>query len=197
MKKYCIILVILCVASQLSAQKTRKQWYVTPQIAGLMGEEKISYQFGVTGGWQHRNLRLGMGVASDYYKLRSIPVFADIRLTHPRKQELFAYLNLGYNLPQPTEDQKINISGWGWGWQMNQNQFKGGAYVDVGVGADLAVSNKHKMQISLGYSIKEFTIIYPNGTIWPSASSFFDPSATDVSRTYSFRRLALRVGFTF
>src|SRR6476620_3545484 len=74
--------------------------YNSIALAGLLeGQQGSSLQLKSINGVQHKNLFAGIGVGFDYYFVRSIPLFMDVRKTNFLKTPLFIYADAGMHMP--------------------------------------------------------------------------------------------------
>ncbi len=105
MKKICLLfLVFSCI--QTSAQSIKKRTsYLKPQLGILNGNQDNSFQFQLLGGIVSKNWQVGMGAGLDYYKVRSVPLFADIRRYFGGDNKVFAFVNAGCNIPWALDKQ--------------------------------------------------------------------------------------------
>jgi hypothetical protein len=99
----------------------------------------------------------GIGIGLDHYYLKSIPLFADWRINFGKERLAFLYANGGYNFPY-NNDQDV-ISGY-------QNNYRGGFYMDAGLGYRFRLNTYHRLLLSAGYSQKNINSRY---------TSFFCP----------------------
>lgn len=180
---------------QANAQSPQKNTsYLMPQIGVIDGDQSTSSQFQVVGGIAVKNWRIGMGTGLDYYKVRSVPVFADIRNYFGRNKKAFAFANVGYNIPWPMEDQYriIFIQG-----GTKKSEFEMGWYSDAGIGYDIDLGKQKALSLSLGYTIKKFSERYDSrfSWIWGWPSTLPGTGQSERTEVYTFRRLSLKAGF--
>lgn len=189
--KYKLVLFLMLCVFAASAQKksTKGSLIVNAQVALLNGDDKTDGQIIVTSGYSYKNWVFGAGTGFDYYKYRTVPVFADVRKyfgTGSRK--FFLYGNMGIDVPWPTSDQKRS-NGW---WGATESRFKNGLYSDVGFGYTLFNSKNRGIFVAAGYSTKMLTEIYDE-TIWNGQTSVL----TTRSYEYTMNRFLFRVGYKF
>ncbi len=194
MKKLLLIAFILaCVeVNAQSAQKNKS--YLMPQLGIMDGDQSTNLQFQVVGGIVSKNWRIGMGAGLDYYSVRSVPVFVDVRNYFGKKKKAFAFANLGYNVPWPMEDQYKTIflqTG------TKKSEFKMGLYTDAGIGYDIDLGKQKNLSVSIGYTIKKFSEKYDDRFVWIWGWPMPVPGGAQSDRTeeYTFRRLSLKAGF--
>lgn len=180
---------------QINAQsvKTSKS-YLMPQLGIMDGDQSTNMQFQVVGGVTTKNWRIGIGTGLDYYSVRSVPVFVDVRNYFGKKKKAFAFANIGYNMPWPMEDQYKTIflqTG------TKKSEFKMGLYTDAGIGYDIDLGKQKNLSISIGYTIKKFTEKYDDrfGWIWGWPVPVQGAGLPERTEEYTFRRLSMKAGF--
>lgn len=177
------------------AQQTKQKYkkYFIPQLALLNGDHSVSGQVSLSGGWQKNGWSYGIGAAVDYYKVRSAPIFAELRKEIGKEQTpFFAYLNLGPNITWPLEsDYRQNLyTPW---FVTERSQFTTGIYSEFGLGYSLWSKNRKTVMISLGYSTKTLSETYPE-MIYPDFPPYDKPTRVDRRLDYTFNRIALKIG---
>jgi hypothetical protein len=194
MKNYTLAIILFLVVSHARTQPAPgKVFYMVPQLVLLNGDHSASGQVQLTGGIQKNNWCLGAGVGIDYYKLRSIPLFADAKLFLGKSHSLFTYANLGCNMAWPLESQYRTT--WLWTSGTQKSNFSYGLYTDLGIGYAITGKQNKGIMISLGYSIKTLTETY-----FQAEYADFPISARinkEYRVNYSLNRVALKLGFGF
>lgn len=193
MKK--LLVVCLCFWSVFLTAQTNKikkvSSYLMPQMALLNGSSGMGAQVQLSGGLVRDNWNFGIGTGIDYYELRSIPLYTDIRYHFGKQQKVFAYMNLGYNFDWVQKmDDKVYIMP----PVINTLKYTGGLYGDWGIGYNIKISKHHSLALSTGFSIKQMGEEYQEllFSIWPwpvtneSAIRKFD---------YTFKRVSLKVAY--
>jgi len=191
MKIGAILFLIFFATTALKAQSKNGKagYYLIPQIALLNGDNSASAQVQLTGGIEKKGWDIGIGAAVDYYKIRTVPVFADLRTYFGKNRSLFSYLNIGIDLAWPLESQYSDY------WRVGDNRsgsFNNGLYTDLGIGYAFHGKKNRGVVISLGYSTKTITekfidVIYRD----------FPPYGADYYQReldYTLNRVALRFG---
>lgn len=175
-----IITALFLIAIKLTAQSENKiRYYLLPQVALLNGDHATSGQFQVIGGIQKKRWSAGIGTAFDYYKLRTVPMFVDMRAWFGKKHSIFSYADLGTNIAWPINDT-------------DKTQYGTGFYADMGLGYAFHGEKKGGLVISVGYSIKTIT-----ESVRETVYKEFPPYGLEIrERTlnYSLNRLAFRLG---
>lgn len=193
--KQLFLAVIIFTCVQLNAQSTGKnKSYLMPQLGVMDGDRSTNLQFQVVGGLATNNWRIGMGAGLDYYSVRSVPVFVDVRNYFGRNKKAFAFANLGYNVPWPMENQYKTIFIQG---GTKKSEFEMGLYTDAGVGYDIDLGKQKAVSISIGYTIKKYSEKYDDrfSWIWGWPTPFPGTGQTERTEEYTFRRLSLKAGF--
>ena len=193
--KSCVMLLLLflmtaAVTAQSDVAKT--EYYLIPQIALLNGDHFASGQVQLAGGIEKKGWAIGIGAAIDYYKVRTVPVFADLRTYFGKHRLLFSYLNLGGNIAWPLESQLS------YHWQPGGSRpgsFSNGLYTDLGIGYAFRGKKNRGVVMSLGYSIKTISETYQEAVYRdfpPYITEFYDRKLT-----YKLNNIVLRCGFRF
>lgn len=187
MGKKTFLLLLIVAMQSLQAQQT-KQHLVRFQFmtqAGLLeGEKGAAFQLHLLSGIRWQQWAIGAGTGLDYYGMRSIPLFLDIRRNLASKPAVpFIYLNAGTHFIWPNEEQQSD-------WQAVRN--RPGWLLEAGVGYQLPIG-QHVLYFTGGYSQKSFrqeitSEICPAGRPCMESTSRFD---------YVFRRISIRTGFRF
>jgi hypothetical protein len=118
----------------------------------------------------------GMGGGLDYYYLRSIPLFVDVRKHFTNYMPLFLYGDIGLNVPWVDIPKQQLL------W-MNQS-FKTDLYFDLGAGWQVHLNNRNNINFSAGYTGKKLR-------------EFRKSDFQDTKLTYDLRRISVKVGFQF
>lgn len=188
---FLFLLSFFIVASVCAQVKPIKgSFYLLPQIALLNGDQSASGQVQVAGGIEKNGWGLGIGTGIDYYKVRTVPVFADLRKSFGKNSAVFSYLNIGSNLAWPLESQYSTDYIWGLGGR--RSDLSNGLYTDLGIGYTIRGKKKEGIVLSLGYSMK--TIRETRyGTIYRDFPPYI-PETRETKLDYTFNRIAFRLG---
>lgn len=199
MSKIKILLyLILCLMKMntcLAQQKTlSKSWSFQSMVnVGLLeGQTGSAFQLQTINGARYKSWFAGIGLGLDYYRVRTIPVFIDIRKEFGKdRDKFFIYVDGGINFSWATDGEKS-------GYLPNE-QFHNGFYTDMGLGYKTPVGKKSALLISLGYTYKktsESYILpyYYNQNYYPNISTQND-SGEQIS--YSLNRLSMKIGWAF
>lgn len=195
MKTSRIILTACCCAvfCVSNAQQTKKMPFHSLQQVGLInGNGATSANLQSINGFEAGEWFAGIGVGLDFYRYRSVPLFADVKryFKITKNNRLFIYGDGGYNFPwsKKTEEQS---SPWSSPIKVDKKD-KGGLYVDAGGGYALQLHNGNAILLSAGYSHKYFS---------EKISTFYQQGDTETTNTthytYSFNRIMVKVGWQF
>ncbi|MBI2283182.1 MAG: hypothetical protein HYU71_05695 [Bacteroidetes bacterium] len=194
MKTRYLLLFVLFFNPGLAQQAKQKyKTYFIPQLALLNGDHSVSGQVSLSCSWQKNVWSYGIGAAVDYYKVRSAPLFAELRKEIGKGQTpFFAYLNLGPNITWPlASDYRQNLyNPW---FVTEKSRFMTGIYSEFGLGYSLWSKNKRSVMISLGYSTKTLSETY-HEMIYPDFPPYDKPARVDRRLDYTYNRIALKVG---
>ncbi len=189
MKKIICVLFLMMTLVEVKAQSNNK-YYLIPQVALLNGDYAASAQVQLVGGIEKKKWSYGIGAAIDYYKVRTIPVFADLRVGLNKTNSIAAYLNMGTNIAWPMENQYTENGLW---WNTRKSSFSNGLYADMGLCYRIEGKKKNRFLVGIGYTLKTITETVPE-TIFRDFPPYI-AETTIRSYKYTFNRLALRVGF--
>lgn len=187
MKKIMIFLIVVIYAFKSEAQinSIKKHSYFIPQIALLNGDNRVGTQLQMIGGYTVKGWGMGAGAALDYYKFRSVPVFADLRKGFGKNQKSFAYANFGYNISWVLDNQHYyngEYAGSDNGW-----------YGDAGLGYNFFNHENEGLVISAGFTTKSLKQDYKEYKYLPGII----PQTEIRSFNYTLNRLAIRIGYKF
>ncbi len=189
MKKIICVLFFLMALVKVKAQSNNK-YYLIPQVALLNGDHTASGQVQIVGGIEKKKLSYGIGAAIDYYKVRTIPVFFDLRYGLNKTNAVFSYVNIGTDIAWPLENQYT----YNWLWSGNsKSSFSNGMFADIGLGYKIQGKKSSRFLVSLGYTMK--TITEKRSEIIFRDFPPYVAETTNRTYQYTFNRLALRVGF--
>lgn len=184
-----------CIAQQtLVSQKL--QFHSINQVGLLVGEKGGSFQAQTINGVQHKTFFAGFGVGIDGYRLRSVPVFIDLRKEFGSSEnKFFIYSDAGINCEWLTADQKYSVIS----APKEAVKFSKGFYMDAGLGYRIAMKNKNSLLLNIGYSYKRIKERQDNSVLifpppWGAYPDFGDNYQTSV---YDLNRVAIKIGWEF
>jgi hypothetical protein len=174
---------IVVISFHLSGQEKIKLTSIN--MAGIvMGQNGNSSLVQTLNGITYKKSFTGVGVGIDYYKNKTIPLFADIR-TSIAKTNFFFFADPGYNFPHKNKpDEKVSF--------YNTYHFSGGFYTELGIGYKMRLAQKSFLLFSSGYSYKEIT--NKTGVVSPCLAA---PCPVDYTTyKYSYGRVLFKAGIS-
>ena len=183
----CLFFVCACtLVTSLSAQTGSTGFHPVVQASLVNGSKGMSAALQAIAGFRLKPLYLGLGTGIDYYRFRTVPLFAALRKDIGRSPA-FVYSDIGYHFDWLTDANK------------NRNQFNGtgnydgGLYYDIGIGARLNKQSPDGFTLSAGYSakrMKQHVQQYICGFVGPC-------SVYTETYKYNLGRIMIRAGWTF
>ena len=172
---------------------SRPVFHSVEQGALINGNQAVSGALQTVNGIGYGNWFAGIGAGIDFYRYRSVPLFLSLRRSLDMKNgnKLFAYADGGYNLPWVTKDEPV-FSIWGWPSQTDY-KYKGGLYMDAGLGYAVHIKGGNAFLLSTGYSHKYFS----EKRITTSVTGENTETADIQKFTYSMHRLMIKLGWQF
>jgi hypothetical protein len=158
------------------------------QLGIVEGEKGTSFQLQTINGLTGKNWFAGIGTGLDYYYMRTVPVFIDIRKSILKSQKSpFIYADAGLSFPWEKQNGE-NV------WY--KEEYKKGSFYDVGLGYHLPVSKSGAIVLSIGYTEKklreerynDFYLIYSGINNGTNNKNIMD---------YRFRRISIKAGWQF
>jgi hypothetical protein len=151
----------------------------------LTGKSGPAFQCQTVNGLGNKSWYAGVGVAMDYYKFRTVPLFIDLKKTFLWKSfGLFAYADGGIEFPWPTEKQHFFYDG----------DLSNGFYGDFGLGILIPHGKTTNVFFSFGYSVKEAKEENSSHNYCPFAGPCF-PGNSIVF--YQLNRFSFKMGISF
>ena len=172
---------------------SRPVFHSVEQGALINGNQAVSGALQTVNGIGYGNWFAGIGAGIDFYRYRSVPLFLSLRRSLDMKNgnKLFAYTDGGYNLPWVTKDEPV-FSIWSWPGRTDY-KYKGGLYMDAGLGYAVQLKGGNAFLLSTGYSHKYFSEKRITTTITGE-----NRETTDIQQfTYSMHRLMIKLGWQF
>jgi hypothetical protein len=148
--------------------------------AGLIaGASDRDLQLQAITGVGYQTWLAGVGAGLDYYYVRSVPLFIEVRKQFKKSMPLFAYADAGVNFPWV--ENKEEMQAWGY-----KSDFKSGLYYDFGAGWHYEIGKRNKLLFSVGYAGKKIREVQ---------TTTFNNTITKLE--YNLRRISIKVGFQF
>jgi hypothetical protein len=183
-------------AGTASAQQNNSsglwQFHSINNVGLLEGETGSAFQLQTINGVHYKSWFAGIGLGLDFYRLRTIPLFADFRKEFGKSNnKIFVYSDVGINFSWVTDQQKtINVE---------NDKFHNGFYGDWGLGYKVKVNRKNNLLLSLGYSYKKTVETYDQ--IYYLQGIYFGPESQPNDQeqkiNYSLNRLTIKIGWEF
>ena len=187
------MLIVMVDISSAQEKSLSGQWkFHSINNAGLLeGETGSAFQVQTVNGVQYKSWFAGLGLGLDLYRIRSIPLFADIRKEFGKgNNKLFVYADMGINFSWATDQQKTSY--------VQNDKISNDFYTDLGLGYKVLVGRRNAVLLSLGYSFKKTVESYDQQYFYPNGLS--DPGEPDLDKqkiNYSLNRLILKIGWEF
>jgi hypothetical protein len=180
-----LLLIPFSVYSQQPACSCRFQSILSAGLAA--GESPVKPIFQWSGGINlNDRFFAGVGGGIDPYRFKSVPVFADLRMSFGKSQAGFLYSNIGYSFPY----DNTSIESWDDPFRTTE-KFTGGFYLDVGIGYRLKLKSWNRLLFSSGFSHKRVSNII--GYTYPC---FMPPCTEDISKyQYDLGRIVMKVSW--
>jgi len=129
----------------------------------------------------------GVGVGLDYYRIRTIPLFIDLRKSFGKsRNKFFAFADGGIGLSRATDKEKIPYAA--------NDRFSNGFYSNAGVGYSIAVNRNNSLLMDIGYSFKNSKETYK-----PPVFNYGDMALWGPQQevNYDLRRVIIKIGWEF
>jgi len=184
-RKYILLIILIGINAQVIAQqaphKSRARFQSINEVGLLEGEKGSAFQLQAINGLDYKSWFAGLGVGLDYYRLRSIPIFIDLRKNFGKGyKNFFVYVDGGLHYPWISDARK----------DFYGSTYSKGFYSDIGFGYRLMLHGNNAVILSLGYSYKQ-TQETTNATTCP----FYGPCyLTPQKIDYNLNRLSLKLG---
>jgi hypothetical protein len=190
-----LVFTLMAAVNICSAQQNNlpAQWqFHSVNSAGLLeGETGSAFQLQTINGAQYKSWFGGIGLGLDFYRIRSIPLFADFRKEFgKRNNKLFVYADMGINFSWATDLQKTSY--------VQNDKFSNGFYSDLGLGYKVSAGKKNAVVLSLGYSYKKSVESYDQQYYNPGLLYTVNTQTNNSEKiNYSLNRLTLKIGWEF
>lgn len=151
----------------------------------IEGNAGPSWNIQTVNGVHYKTWFAGVGVGLDYYLMRTIPLFIDVRKDIFKKSRTpFLYADAGIHFDWLKSSEKPF-----WG----SSDYNRGLYYDLGGGYKITLKSANALFISAGYSLKRLS---EERTTFPQCiQAPCNPSKEYYN--YDFKRLSLKVGWQF
>lgn len=192
MKKVILFVVITLLGYATNAQGHAKKaavgFQAVASVGLLNGSNGAAGAIQAVVGATYRGTYLGAGAGLDYYRFRSVPVFAHLAQQFGKGPRNFLlYGDLGYHYDWLTEKNRNQYFNW------TNADYRGGIYYEAGIGYTIELKDRDALILSAGYSYKKMTRLVRN-----DFCPFAGP-CTGNTDTYGFSmpRLMVKAGWRF
>jgi len=170
----------------------KNSFFLLPQLGLLNGDGHVNASVLVSGGMEVAEWQYGIATGFDYYKFRSVPVYAEVRRFIGRnRKKPFLYAAAGWNIAFPLEEQNHYYNGW-WGGNTDKSDFDNGYILEGGAGIFLSNKKGKGLILSAGYSTKTLGESWMENNWNPENNSWIMTSHTN---RYTLNRIQLKAGF--
>ena len=186
-----IIAFVLCsyasLMAQTAVQKTRPAFHSINAVGLLQGQAGGAVQVQTINGVEYKGWFGGLGAGVDYYRFRTVPVFASLRkYFNHHNNRFFAYGDAGFQFNWLTDTEKSN------NFYIADGHLHRGLYTDAGLGYALGSGKNTSFFVSAGFTYKK--ISYSREDFTPLA---YDGQPGKIEERYSFGRLSIKAGLIF
>ena len=196
-KPSMLFVMLTMIVSIASAQQINSgsqwQFHSINNVGLLEGETGSAFQLQTINGTQYKSWFAGVGLGLDFYRLRTIPLFVDIRKEFGKNiNKLFVYSDVGINFSWVTDQQKMS--------NVQSDKFNNGFYGDWGLGYKVKMGKNNNLLLSLGYSYKKTVETYDQISYLYYPPGIFDgpgslPNIQTQKINYSLNRLTIKIGW--
>ncbi len=185
MKKIIFLICTVCLFCICVFSQTVKPHFKSINTVGFaVGQSPPQMLFQSVNGLAYQDWFAGIGVGLDEYEIKSLPLFADIRMDFGEEKKGFIYGDIGYNFFLEDKTEDMLFAG-------TLSTYKGGVYTDIGIGLRTKFIKKVNMVFSLGHSYKSL-----KNTQVRTICGIIPPCYDETSRfTHNYGRINLKVGF--
>ena len=184
---------LLLIAGHVYGQSQKIRFASLTQLGLMAGDNDEVPSFQTVNGIRYKTYYAGAGAGLDYYFVKTVPVFFELRKDLFNKKETpYVYAAYGRSLPIAQE----NSPAFGWGGPLVlRRDYKAGSYLDLGIGYRVFSRTGLAASFSIGYSKKTldeeqyYGRRIPGGPIVSEGNSVF--------YEYTLRRVSIRFGLGF
>lgn len=187
----CLVVLSISVAAQQDSMGNSKSLPATPRfysltnVGFLAGSSGRDLQLQTLAGVQMSRWSVALGAGVDYYYLRSVPLFLDVRRQIFKTVPFFIYADAGWHLPWIKKSNQQT--------DLYTSSYNNGSYYDVGAAWKFQMQKQKSLVFSLGYSSKRLTEV--------QKATFIPPDVNEAYYTtnyrYNLQRISIKAGFQF
>jgi hypothetical protein len=181
-----IIAFLLFKPAIIGAQTTKQKIAFSSinQVGLLTGSAGEAVSVQTINGIKKSRSFAGVGVGLDFYGLKTVPLFVDLRTDFSlNKNTPFAYFDAGVNFLSLNHIQKE---------QAGFPSTSPGVFYDIGLGWKLSGKNNEAMIVSAGYTLKQARYKTQSYSIFPAPQM---QSENYDRYNFLYRRLVIKIGF--
>lgn len=142
------LIISFLLSTSISAQKKKVRFQSVNQFAIVGGESHVNTAFHTVNGVKFSDCFFGIGVGIDYYRYKTLPLFADARWYFGEDKRGFIYGDIGYDFPMKNKPGK-EMS------YYTNYHFTGGIYTEFGIGFKTKFIKNSSILFSVGHGYKE------------------------------------------
>ena len=176
-----------CRAQQINTPK-HFQFHSINSVSLLEGQVGASFQLQTINGAQYKSWFAGAGIGLDYYRIRTIPFFIDLRKEFGKsRSKFFVFADGGIDFSWATDKEKIPYTA--------NDKFSNGFYRSAGGGYKIAVNRNNSLLMDIGYSLKNSKETYR-----PPVLNYYGPEALwepQQQVNYNLSRVIIKIGWEF
>lgn len=196
MKKEIILTIfVLCILYNLSAQKedinSKWNFHSLDQVGLLQGDSKGAFHLQSVNGFEKKNWFAGIGAGLDYYRYKSVPLFAEaIKYFGKTKKQFFIYGDAGIHFVWEKTDNTVYYT----------EKYYPGFYGGGGIGYKAGLKNGTGFLLSAGYSYKRVNDQQTQKGGCPFGVPCYLQTNTNVytdTYKYNLNRVIIQVGWMF
>ena len=148
MRKGVYFILMISLAFYSSAQNKKVHFQSTNEFAIVGGESPVNTAFQTVNGIKFSNWFFGIGIGIDYYRYKTLPLFADGRWFFGEDKKGFLYGDIGYDFPlKNTPEKEMDY--------YTNYHFEGGLYTEFGIGFKTKFIKESSILFSLAHSYKQ------------------------------------------
>ena len=149
--KYLITVATLFCFTSAFAQSHPLKYTGSIEGGMLNGSYQTTGYLLTTHGVAMKTWKLSMGTGIDFYRIRTVPVFLELRKEIGKGvNRPFLYTAAGGSFVWTTERQESESMG----WEMQKSSFQNGFYSRAGAGMIFNAAKHNRLAVSLGWSYK-------------------------------------------
>jgi hypothetical protein len=187
--KNSFFLIMILFATMAHAQK-----YSGSVEAGVTnGNYETDAFVNTSHGFMLKGWFIGLGTGVDYYRFRTVPVFAEMRKEFSDKNiRPLIQVAAGLNVEWLTQEQRDHRFSW---WQTTPSTFKNGVYLKAGTGVLFNAHKQIRFATTISWSYKSITEKYSDRLWdpWPQPGN----DLTERTLLYNLQRVDLGVKIIF